>query len=173
MTTLIGFPPIADKNATVLILGSMPGEASLNQKQYYAHPQNKFWYIMGEILSMDSSITYKRKQKTVAKAGIAVWDVLKSCKREGSLDSSIENNSVITNDFESFYSNHTNIKHVFFNGTKAEKEYNKHVVPKISHKHSHIEYYRLPSTSPAMAMLSKEQKLAEWMIISKKINEQG
>ncbi len=171
MTTLIGFPPIADKSATVLILGSMPGEASLNENQYYAHPQNKFWYIMGEMLCMDPSITYEGKQETVAKAGVAIWDVLKSCKREGSLDSSIKDSSVITNDFELFYSNNNNIKHVFFNGAKAEKEYNKHVIPKISLKHSHIEYYRLPSTSPAMAMLSKEQKLDEWMIINKVLNE--
>ena len=170
MTTLIGFPPIADKNATVLILGSMPGEASLNENQYYAHPRNKFWYIMGEMLRMDSNIAYEGKQEMVTKAGIAVWDVLKSCQREGSLDSSIRGSSVITNNFESFYSKYANIKHVFFNGVKAEKEYNKHVIPKISLKSSHIKYYRLPSTSPAMAMLSKEQKLAEWMIISKKIN---
>jgi hypoxanthine-DNA glycosylase len=167
MTAKIGFPPIAHKDAKVLILGSMPGEASLDKDQYYAHPQNKFWYIMSEMLDIDSTLSYKEKQQAFKKAGIAVWDVLKSCKREGSLDSSIQDSSVITNDFELFYSTYSNIKHVFFNGAKAEKEYKKHVIPKIAHKHDQIEYYRLPSTSPAMAMLTKEQKLAEWMIINK------
>ncbi|MDH5437237.1 MAG: DNA-deoxyinosine glycosylase, partial [Gammaproteobacteria bacterium] len=100
MTTKTGFPPIADKDATVLILGSMPGEASLKHNQYYGHPQNKFWFIMSEILDFDPVITYMERQQAIKNAGIAIWDVLESCQRKGSLDSSIIDTSVITNDFE-------------------------------------------------------------------------
>ena len=171
MSHIIGFEPIADKNATVLILGSMPGEVSLNKNQYYAHPQNKFWYIMSHVLGFDINASYTEKQKAFRKSGVALWDVMKSCNRKGSLDSSIDNSTVVANDFECFLSRHKKIRYVFFNGAKAEKEFKKHVMPKISETHF-LEYHRLPSTSPAMAMLSQEAKLAEWKIITGKIQGQ-
>jgi TDG/mug DNA glycosylase family protein len=163
--TVSSFPPLASNQAKVLILGSMPGEESLRQQQYYAHPRNSFWYIMEKMLKINSELDYAAKTKILMQNRIAVWDVLKTCIRKGSLDSSIENSSITPNDFESFYSTHPNINHIFFNGTKAEIEYQKHVIPKISDRFTQIKSLRLPSTSPAMAKLTPAEKLSNWLII--------
>ena len=171
MNTVISFSPVSDKNAKVLILGSMPGEESLKKNQYYAHPRNCFWYIIQEMLNGSVEINYEERKEILKENRIALWDVLKACVREGSLDSSIKKLSIVTNDFESFYSEHPDIRYVFFNGAKAEEEYRNCVFPKVSKKYDSIKYYRLPSTSPAMASLTKEEKLSEWLIVKQKINE--
>lgn len=163
-----GFPPIANQNSTTLVLGSMPGEESLCKQQYYAHPRNAFWYIMGELFNFDLKINYKAKTKCLLNNNVAVWDVLKSCDRVGSLDSSIKNNSIIVNDFHVFFREHYKINKVYFNGAKAEQEYKKRVLPTLNIIQS-IEYVRLPSTSPAMAKSTKEEKLIEWKIIKNNI----
>ena len=90
MSLLYSFAPIADENARILILGSMPGQASLDAGQYYAHKRNLFWPIMAELLQFDVSASYEEKTAALRAAGIALWDVLQSCKREGSLDANIE-----------------------------------------------------------------------------------
>ena len=92
---------------------------------------------------------------------------MQTCERQGSLDSAIIDSSITKNDFVSFYKNHLNIRHVFFNGTRAEKEYRKRVLPGLSAEAKAIEYSRLPSTSPAMARLSFDEKLLEWSNIKK------
>ena len=165
----MSFPPIAEKNAKVLILGTFPSEESLKQNQYYANPRNSFWYIIGTLLNTEPSLSYEDRKKILGANQIALWDVLMSCERKGSLDSSIKDDSIVTNDFESFYRIHKKIRNVFFNGAKAEKEYNKQVLPLISSLFYQIEYARLPSTSPAMAKLTKEEKLSEWAIILSKL----
>jgi len=169
MNTIVSFPPVSDKNARGLILGSMPGEESLRKSQYYAHPRNSFWYIVLEMLNGGVDVNYEERIEILKKNKIALWDVLKGCVREGSLDSSIKNSSIVTNDFESFYSKHPDIRYLFFNGAKAEKEYKNRVFPEISKKYSSLEYYWLPSTSPAMARLTKEEKLSKWLIIKEKV----
>ncbi len=169
MNTIVSFSPVSNKNARGLILGSMPGVESLKKNQYYAHPRNSFWYIVLKILNGDLDLNYEERKEILKENRIALWDVLKGCVREGSLDSSIKNSSIVTNDFESFYSEHPDVRYVFFNGAKAEKEYKNSVFPKISKKYNRLEYYRLPSTSPAMARLTKEEKLSEWLIIKQKV----
>ncbi len=160
-----GFPPIADAQATVLILGSMPSEESLRKKEYYGNPRNTFWKIMARLLEFEHAAIYEERMGILKNNKIALWDVMQTCERQGSLDSAIIDSTIVENDFVSFYCRHPNIRQVFFNGTKAEKEYCKRVLPKLSVETKGIEYLRLPSTSPAMASLSFEVKLLEWSVI--------
>ena len=128
MSPLRSFPPVANPNATVLILGSMPGKESLKQNQYYAHPQNAFWKIMGELVDAHPHLPYEKRLRKLTAAHIALWDVLASCKRESSLDTHIRNEKA--NDFATFFAQHPHITHVFFNGAKAEQSFNKFVLEK-------------------------------------------
>jgi hypoxanthine-DNA glycosylase len=154
------FRPIAGKDARVLILGSMPGAESLRQGQYYAHPQNQFWKIMEALFGIDRSAPYAARVKALKAHHVAVWDVLHSCVRSGSLDTSIEDE--IANDFAAFFRAHPRLTHVFFNGAKAEASYGKHV-PAVTSRV--LRYARLPSTSPAHASLPASRKLAAWRAI--------
>lgn len=165
MSTVTGFPPVADSNAIILILGSMPSIKSLEAGQYYAHPRNSFWPIITTLLSTKTDLDYEQRKALLLNSGIALWDVLNSCQRKGSLDSSIKNETIRVNDFNKFFAEHPLIKAVYFNGTRAQQEYNKQVLPVLDEQFSAIEYTRLPSTSPAMASLNQEQKLRQWHII--------
>ncbi|OGT03689.1 MAG: DNA-deoxyinosine glycosylase [Gallionellales bacterium RIFCSPLOWO2_02_60_31] len=158
------FAPIETADARILILGSMPGEASLRAGQYYAHPRNLFWRIMGELLGTDPGSPYEQRIQALKSARIALWDVLRSCRRKGSLDSNIDHESLVPNDFAAFFLSHPQITRVFFNGTKAEQCYRKHMQPVTGIES--IEYLRLPSTSPANASLSYERKLDAWRVIT-------
>lgn len=157
----IGFPPIENPSARVLILGSMPGIASLRAGQYYAHPRNQFWPILGALLGCDLiTRTYPDRVQCLINAGIAVWDVLQSCQRQGSLDADIAPASIIANDFTSFFQDHPAIARVYFNGTAAERHFNQRVRPLLLPRP--LLYLRLPSTSPAHAALNFEAKLDAW-----------
>ena len=162
------FPPIAAPDAEALILGSMPGQASLSAKQYYAHPRNAFWPIMGKLYGFAPDAPYADRVKAIQLARIAVWDVLFTCIRPGSLDADIEPDSLIANDLAEFLRHHQSIKRIFFNGTKAESCFRKHIAPTLVA--SAMTCQRLPSTSPAHASLSFEQKLTDWRIILAKGN---
>ena len=164
MQHIQSFAPIENADAKILILGSMPSEASLRAGQYYAHPRNAFWRIMGDLLGTDLASPYDQRVQALKSARIALWDVLRSCRRKGSLDSNIDDESLVPNDLAAFFLNHPEIAHVFFNGTKAEQYYRKHIHPII--KIESIEYLRLPSTSPANASISYERKLDAWRVIT-------
>lgn len=154
------FEPVADSNSEILILGSMPGRESLAAEQYYAHRRNAFWKIMADLLGFDPASSYEARLQELKAAHIALWDVLQSCTRTGSLDSSIDADSITVNDFRSFFRTHAKIHAVFFNGAMAESAYRKYVLPTVSTVP--VSYTRLPSTSPAHASLSYEQKLQVW-----------
>jgi TDG/mug DNA glycosylase family protein len=158
MPHIRSFPPVANTDATLLILGSMPGKESLKQNQYYAHPQNAFWKIMGELVGAHPYLPYKERLHKLTTAHIALWDVLATCERESSLDTHIRNEKA--NDFASFFARHPHITHVFFNGAKAEQSFNKFVVEK--QKLPSLTYQRLPSTSPAHAGMRYAEKLKAW-----------
>lgn len=160
------FAPIAARNARVLVLGSMPGRRSLEARQYYAHRQNAFWRILGALLGFGPSSPYGARVRALSSARIALWDVLHSCVREGSLDTMIEDEAA--NDFRAFFRTHRAITHVFFNGAKAEASYRRHVLDAIDVP---LRYRRLPSTSPAHASLSYARKLAAWRAILKAEDE--
>src|SRR5689334_12191637 len=97
MTRVESFPPIVADNSKVLILGSMPGVASIKVRQYYAHPRNAFWPIMGALFGVDPLLPYPERIARVRAAGVALWDSLQACVRPGSLDSAITEE--VSNDF--------------------------------------------------------------------------
>ena len=163
MARVRSFKPIAGPDAKVLILGSMPGRASLAAGEYYAHPRNAFWPIVAELLGIDPASRYKARVQALRSARIALWDVLKSCARQGSLDAMIEEDTLLVNDFRAFFSSHGKIRRVYFNGTKAEACYKRHVLPDLDS--GPMEYSRLPSTSPANASSSFFQKRHAWRVI--------
>ncbi len=160
MPRVQSFPPIADRRARILILGSMPGKASLAAGQYYAHPQNGFWPIMGALIGAGANLPYLSRTAALKAAGIALWDVLASCERESSLDADIRQESMVANDFTGFFAGHPKIAAVFFNGGMAETCFRRHVAPFVDCTALHLQ--RLPSTSPANASYSRDRKLAAW-----------
>jgi len=159
------FAPLADPSARVLVLGSMPGSESLRAGQYYAHPRNAFWRIMGDLVGAAPGLAYPARTRRLAAAGIALWDVLAACVREGSLDADIDPDSIIPNDLPAFFASHPRITHVFFNGATAERCFRIHVQPALEPAALHLQ--RLPSTSPAHAALDYRRKLAAWRSISR------
>ncbi|CAN5711278.1 DNA-deoxyinosine glycosylase [soil metagenome] len=140
----------------------MPGKASLLAGQYYAHPRNCFWTIAGELFGFCSSSPYAERVSSLISHNVAVWDVLQLCTRESSLDSDIDESSIIPNDFSSFFSAHRKIQLIGLNGTTAARLYDRHVVPALLEDHAAIPRVLLPSTSPAHARLSVEQKSRIW-----------
>lgn len=155
------FAPVADLRSEVLILGSMPGTASLAAQQYYAHRHNTFWRILGELLGFDATADYPVRIAALKAGGIALWDVLESCVRPGSLDSMIVDER--TNDFAAFFRAHDRIRRVYFNGAKAEASFRRRVLPGLDA--GNLSFTRMPSTSPAHASLSYARKLAAWSVI--------
>ena len=160
---LQSFPPIADARATRLILGSMPGAASLTAQQYYAHPHNAFWRIMATLTGVSTSAAYLERVRALQDAKFAVWDVLRSCERPGSLDASIRRDTEVANDFVVFFAQHPNVTQVFFNGGAAQASFKRHCSALLCD--SRLSFQRLPSTSPAHASLRFEQKLAAWRAV--------
>lgn len=154
------FPPVAQADARALILGSMPGTASLQAAQYYAHPRNLFWPFMGECVGAAPGLPYPARLSRLTAAGIALWDVLACCERPGSLDSAIRDHTAQANDFAAFFRSHPCITAVIFNGAKAEHSYRRLVLPDLGHAGLH--YRRLPSTSPANASQRASDKLVPW-----------
>ena len=159
------FPPLSRPDARVLILGSMPGQESLRRRQYYAYPHNLFWPIMGELCGAGRELEYERRVDALTARGIAVWDVLKSCEREGSLDGSIRPGSERPNNFARFLAQHPRIRAVFFNGGKAASAFARHVLPRLGPRATDLHLERLPSTSPAHAGMPREAKLRAWRAI--------
>ncbi len=153
---LEGLPPIVDDRARILILGNMPSVMSLAAQQYYGNPRNGFWRITGDIFGFDSSSTYAERAAALRGSGVAVWDVLRLCRREGSLDSAIEPDSMVANDFGSFFDAHPAIDRVFFNGAAAERNF-----VRLAGIDRPLRYRRLPSTSPAQTMRYAD-KLRAW-----------
>lgn len=168
MSYINGFPAIAAADARILILGSIPGKASLHAEQYYAHPRNQFWPIICQVLMVDSNCPYPSRIQALTEAGIALWDVVKYCYRPSSLDTDIDKQSIITNDFVNFFLEQPLITHVFFNGSTAEQTFRKHVQPSIPP--GKLTYRRLPSTSPAHAAMSFQDKFSEWQILTSLIS---
>lgn len=152
--------PVIAVNARILILGSMPGQASLQARQYYAHPRNAFWAIMARVFEAAPTLPYQHRLELLQQHGIALWDVLASCHRPGSLDADIESDSVVVNDFAGLFAVYPGVVRVLFNGATAERCFRRHVDNRV--QASVAEYLRLPSTSPAHAGMPFDEKLRQW-----------
>jgi hypoxanthine-DNA glycosylase len=166
MAFVESFPYIATPACHTLILGSMPGVASLARQQYYAHPRNAFWPIMVELLAMDPRADYATRTAALAEAGFALWDVLKACIRPGSLDTSIDASSIVPNDIAAFVATHPELRRIACNGGKAAQLFQRHLLPLLDSTARPIEIIALPSTSPAHAGMPYAEKLRRWSVLA-------
>lgn len=148
------FPPFIDHQSKILILGSIPGVKSLEKQQYYAHPQNKFWKIIFELFQEEFTEDYARRIAVLKKNHIAIWDVIDSCERKGSLDSEIKNEEA--NQIPELLEQYPNIQAIFCNGGKSREN-----LQKLLGKDFRIPIILLPSTSP-LHTISFERKFEDW-----------
>ncbi len=158
MESAEGFPPVADSDARILVLGSLPGVRSISAQQYYAHPRNAFWPIMRELFGIEGN--YAERCRQLVENRLALWDVLASSQRPGSLDADIRLDSAHANDFATFLELHPHVRLITFNGRKAEQLFAKFV--DVDATDDRIRSVALPSTSPAYAAMSFQGKLQVW-----------
>lgn len=152
------FEPVVDNNSRVLILGSIPGKESLRMRQYYAHPRNVFWRLVYNIFGCEVQDDYDLRISFLKEKGIALWDVYKSCTREGSLDSNIRDEEL--NDVAGLLESYPGIKVVFCNGGEAEKKFSIKILRNLNRP---VPYKRLYSTSPANASIPFGKKYENWL----------
>ena len=160
-----GFPPVSSASARVLILGTLPGQVSLERREYYAQERNAFWRIMGDLFGAGRDVAYAHRLERLVRCNVALWDVCHRAQRTGSLDTSIRPASVVANDFARFFATHPAIRLVCLNGTKAAALYARHVVPRLPDRVRRIRCELLPSTSPAHASMPYATKLERWSIV--------
>lgn len=153
--TKTSFDPISDNHTTILILGSLPGDKSIEVGEYYGHPRNRFWKIISTITNNPLPLSYPEKKQMLLKTGIGLWDVAHSAKRSGSLDTAIKEE--VPNDIQGFILEHQSLSVIAFNGSKAEKMFFKYFP-----KNSDIKYISLPSSSPANAKFDFESLCKSW-----------
>ncbi|QHS10114.1 DNA-deoxyinosine glycosylase [Sinimarinibacterium sp. NLF-5-8] len=159
---IYSFAAHARADARLLILGSMPGAASLSAQQYYAHPRNSFWPIMATLCDFQADLPYPERLQQLSQHHIALWDVMATCVRSGSLDAAIRTETVVANPLGDFLSAHPWIVRIAFNGQAALTAFRRHVQPTLSAAQQRLEHIALPSTSPAHAALSVAEKCARW-----------
>lgn len=166
------FPPIEGEHVHTLILGTMPGQASLNAVEYYAHPRNAFWPVMMAIIAKGNpdrtavqALGYPERCQRLMDNGYGVWDVLAQCDRPGSLDSNISRDSERPNDIDSLLHRHPELLRIACNGKTACRLLTRHHADTLSRWKElgrELEVVTLPSTSPAMASLSLAMKHQRW-----------
>lgn len=151
---LTGSPPVLDNNTRILILGSFPGEASLSAQQYYAHPRNQFWRLLSAVLNEDLvGLFYPERLQRLQAHRIGLWDVIAACEREGSLDMAIRRAEA--NDFAALKHPCPDLVRICFNGKTSGKFASQFAA-------AGFDTLVLPSSSPANAQWTFEQKLAVW-----------
>jgi hypoxanthine-DNA glycosylase len=151
------FPPVVDENTRVLILGSLPGEVSLAHAQYYAHPQNRFWHLLGDVIGEPlPGMGYEARLQALLDHRVGLWDVIAKAKREGSLDSRIRDHSI--NGLAALVAGLPNLAAVAFNGGTAAKI----GTQALAESGASLDLVRLPSSSPAYAAVPYAEKLRAW-----------
>ena len=169
MPQVHSFEPVIGRDPRVIILGSMPGVISLNAVQYYANPHNAFWRIMADLFAFPALVGYEARIEHIKTCPLILWDTLKACHREGSLDSKIRKQDIEANDICGLIRDFPGIQAIVFNGAASEKYFMSLVAPElINHQ---LELIRLPSTSPANAAMSFEQKLDAWRCLRRFFEE--
>ena len=156
------FPAVIGADTRILILGSMPGVASLGAQQYYAHPQNQFWKIVGAICGAGPELPYEQRLQALLGQSLGLWDVLQSCLRCGSLDTAIELHSAVANDLLPLLLRSGAVTRLCCNGGTAYRALQRHFGQRLAREFPHIDIRRLPSTSPANASWSYSRKLEAW-----------
>lgn len=160
----LSFAPLSSPQARVLILGSLPGQASVRLGQYYGHPQNKFWPIMEQLFGFDATLAYAQRTQNLLRHQVALWDVCAAAHRPGSLDSAIQPGSIAPNDIAGFLKSHPAVRLIAFNGSAAAALFRRHVLPGLPDLPG-LAYASLPSTSPANAGVPYAEKLRRWRLV--------
>lgn len=163
MSKCESFKSKINNQSRVLILGSMPGIKSLEAQEYYAHPQNRFWKVMGILCGCSdlSDFDYDEKINILLNNGFALWDTIKFCKRDGSLDSDIIDE--VPNDIPALLKKYNKIKIICLNGNKSYAVFKKYF-PELLNAYKCI---KMPSTSPANARFTLEKLISDWQVIVK------
>lgn len=156
-TQLTGFPPVAGPRTRLLLLGSFPSAASLRLQQYYGHPRNQFWPLLSALWAVDLvALPYPARLQAMQAHGLGLWDVYAACRREGSLDSAIE--QPVANDLAGLVAQLPALQAIAHNGGESARAMR--LTAALG-----LPVYRLPSTSPANASWSFERKLAAWRAV--------
>jgi hypoxanthine-DNA glycosylase len=153
-----GLAPVTGDGARVLLLGSFPSERSLVSGEYYANRRNQFWPLLAAVFGFDADAPYGQRIAAVTSHGVALWDVVHSCRRVGSMDAKIDRKTLVVNDFGPLLAGHPGIDRVFVNGLTAFELFARHV-------DTALPAARLPSSSGAMTM-SFADKLTAWREIA-------
>ena len=160
---LKGLAALYQSNAKILILGSMPGQVSLDSQQYYGHPRNQLWPLLEQLFGIDARLDYPQRCQQALAAGIAFWDVIGSCQRQGSLDSAIVGSSIRFNPLDDLCLQLPELQQIWLNGGKAAQSFRQYQRQLSGGwPHSHISIHELPSTSPAHASVTFARKLLLW-----------
>ncbi|KAA0095466.1 DNA-deoxyinosine glycosylase [Mycolicibacterium sp. P1-18] len=149
-----GLPPVVGEDSRVLILGSFPSECSLVAGEYYANRRNQFWQLMAALHDVDVDLPYRERVDALTDRGVALWDVVHSCRRAGSLDAKIDKATLTVNDFGPLFARHPGIRRIFVNGLTAFDLFEAKV-------QTELPAVRLPSSSGALPM-SFADKLDRW-----------
>ena len=161
MPLVHSFEPIVGRDPRIVILGSMPGVVSLQAVQYYANPRNTFWAIIAELFGIDIDCSYQSRVQQISQLPLILWDTLKACHREGSLDSKILKQQIEANDIAGLLERYSGLRAIAFNGAASEKYFNQLEKHRLPANHQ-LELIKLPSTSPANAAINFDQKLSLW-----------
>lgn len=162
MTFKHSFAPVVNESTRVLVLGSLPGEASLAQSQYYAHPQNRFWHLIGDVIGVAlPGMEYEARLQALLDHRVGLWDVIAQAKREGSLDSRIRDHA--TNDLAALVAALPELRAVAFNGGTAAKI----GMQLLAESRMSLDLIKLPSSSPAYAAVPYAEKLRAWEVLRK------
>ena len=163
---LTGLPPVVASDCRVLILGSMPGAASLQAARYYAHPRNRFWPLMAALADVPAEATYGERLVALQRAGIGLWDVIGECRRSGSLDSAIVRGSERANALVPLIVSLGQLRVIAFNGAAAASLFRRHVEPHLPELRQPVQRIALPSTSPAHAAMGLEALREAWSVLA-------
>lgn len=169
-TLLRGLPAQVRADCRVLVLGSMPGAASLSATRYYAHPRNRFWPVMAQLCGFDPALDYPQRLLALQDAGVGLWDVIGQCERRGSLDSAIVAGSEVANDIPGLLARLPCVSAIACNGGKAAQAWRRHVLPALPPTlAARLSVHALPSTSPAHAATDVSGLLQQWRVLAPRL----